>query len=253
MKHVLVPVLSQADIAALPNLIQFLKAQKPRAVVILSNPSLGVTAEDATRDIDKQISDLEQAETAAAQRKDYPGAQQFRTQVEEAKMKRQDVLRDGWKSVPLETRQKAYSPFVEPFAQLAPTYVRHVILPEDSEDLLVTLAGMRTTWPDCLPAGQFAIVHPQSVGEQKATFSSTDDWKRAVETVKDTVSLAPKVVTAPKVTEAPLDPREARKKELSTQYMKMVKVAKEYGITVQKGKAGEAVELILAKEFPAAA
>jgi hypothetical protein len=251
MKHVLVPVLSPADIAALPNLIHFLKVQTPRAVVVLSNPSLGVTAEDATRDIDKQIADLEKAETEAAQRKDYPGAQQFRTQVEEAKMKRQDVLRDGWKSVPLEARHKAYDSFVGQFSQLAPAYVRHMILPEDSEDILVTLAGMRTTWPDCLPAGQFAIVQPQSVGTE--VFSRIKDLGNASNPVKEAISQPPKVVTAPKAPEAPLDQRETRKKELSTQYMKMVKVAKQHNIEVQKGKAGEAIEAILAKEFPAAA
>src|SRR5690606_9628296 len=118
------------------NLVNYLKTQQPNAVVVVSAPSVGIAAEDATRDIDKRISELEQAESAAAARKDYAGAQQFSTQVEEAKLSRQEVLRNGWKSVPQAQREQAYAKLVEPFSALPPAHVRHLVLREDPENPL---------------------------------------------------------------------------------------------------------------------
>lgn len=235
MKAILVPVMSAADVPAIPNLVKYLKAQGPEAVVVVSAPSVGIAAEDATKEVDKRIAELSQAETAAAARKDYAGAQQFATQVEEAKLSRQEILRNGWKSVPQPQREQSYAKLVEPFAALAPAHVRHRVLVEDPENPLAAIAGMNGNWPDCLPKSEFAIVFPRSVGGR----GITEVVIQASDKKLDSGS------------SKPVDPKEARRKELG-RYFTMKKAAETHGIPYEGRKSVEVVADILKKEGLAA-
>lgn len=249
MKHVLVPLLTSADVAAIPTVVSYLKSVSPLAVVIVNNPSLGISAENATAEVDKQIKDLESAENAAVARKDYPAAAQFQQKIEDAKMKRQDVLREGWKKVSESHRFDAYDKLVAPFSVLDPSHVRYIPLTEDItyDTLLVTLANMGTLWPDCLPKEEFALVTPRSIAvkTQAPVAVATSEPERRVET-------APKPHKVEKV--VPEDPKEARRLALKPHFT-LMKVAKIHGFNIEeyKGRSPELVELILAKEFPAAA
>jgi hypothetical protein len=251
MNHVLVSVLTPRDIECLPNVVNFLQTQKPLTVVIAHNPSLKITSADATREVDKEISDLEKAKADAAAREDYPAAAEFKAKIEDSKMKRQDVLRNGWKSTPESERQRAYATFVDQFGVLRnpqgeETYVESIALIEDTDHkgLLRALLELGTAWPNALPYGNWAFLHPQTVREA----SKTQDSKPP-----EAVSPAPNVQTPPKAQKAPpADPREARKVELM-RYMKMKSEAKKYGISIEGRKTVDVVEEILAKEFPVAA
>lgn len=245
MEHILVPILTPEDIAAIPRVVEYIQSVKPLAVVVLNNPSLGIAPADATAKIDAQMADLEESKKQAVAREDYEGAAQFRKLIEDKKMERQDVLRDGWKSVPQDKRMQSYDQFVQPF--VAPWHVRQIVLQEDAgyDNLLHTLANMSSNWPNCLPPGQFSLVYPRSIGPKKSTPQPVQ-----------TVSTPKRVETTPKASKRPveanLSPREARRKELS-KYMKLVKVAKDYNITIEKGQSSKAVEAVLAIEFPEAA
>lgn len=244
MQHILVPLLTPEDVAAIPKVVEHIQSVKPLAVVVIHNPSLGITPAEATAKIDKELSDLENSKKQAIAREDFEGAATFKRMIEDKKLERQDALRDGWKSVPQERRMQSYEPLVQPF--VAPWLVRQIVLQEDAsyDNLLNTLANMSSNWPDCLPQGRFAILYPRSIGPKKTTPQPVQ-----------AVSPSPRVETAPKASKPPveanLSPREARKKELS-KYMKLVKVAKDYNITIEKGKSSEAVEKVLAIEFPEA-
>jgi hypothetical protein len=245
MKHVLVPVLSPEDVTALPNVVAFLQQVKPLAVVVMNNPSVGVSPEDATKAVDAKIAQLEQAKKDAVAREDFPAASSFKEDIEAAKMDRQTALREGWKTIPQEQRIAAYDRYVTQFGALAPTHVRSITLQEDAttETLLNTLANLGKVWPDCLPQGEWSLVYPRSVST--ARISTPTGPATASQP-------APKVNTAPPAPKAPVEPKEARRTELK-KYMKMRSVAKGYGIQVEGRKTTDVIEEILAKEFAVAA
>jgi len=249
--HVLVPVFTQADVAAVPETVRLLRLLKPLAVVVVNNPSIGVTAETATQEVDKQIADLERAKTEAASREDFDSAKEFRRQAEDARMKRVDILREGWKQVSPEARGQTYDKlFVDEFTKvLGPlgVYVANLPLTEDAtpENLLSTLANFGTAWPKCLPHSQYAIIWPQSVTPITVPVAAPEP-----------VSTPPKVVATPKPSKAPVtapvDAREARAKKLK-QYFTLKQAAQTHGISME-GRLGADVRAeILAIEFPEAA
>lgn len=248
MKHVLVPVLSTSDISAIPETIKFLRLLSPASIVVVNNPSVGITSESATAAIDKQIADLEKAESEAAARRDYPGAQQFHEQTEDARMQRTDILRDGWKSVPQEDRNAVYDKlFMDSFQGF--NFTQNITLPEDStpEDLLSVLANLGTAWPDCLPHSEWSLVFPRSVTPITMPTQAPDslrDWKK----VSDTV-VAQKAPESAPVANAPT-PREAREKQLR-QFFSLKKAAAQHGISMEGRSTKDVIEEVLAKEFAA--
>lgn len=237
MKHVIVPILSQEDISAIPNVVSFLKALKPETVVVLNNPSLGITPESATAEVDKKLADLEKAKAEAVNREDFPAAHQYKEKIEAAKMERQDALRNGWKSMPETKRFEAYDRMMHPFSELDPTRVDYTVLAEDIDydTLPVTLANMGRGWPATLPKNKWSLVSPQGVGSLP-----TPQALQAVPIVG-------KANTAPKAETPVLEPREARKKHLM-KYMAMKKAADQHGIAWQGRKTVDVVEEILEKE-----
>jgi hypothetical protein len=251
MKHVLVSALTQKDLECLPNVVRFLQAQKPLTVVVVHNPSLTITSATATQEVDKEIADLERAKADAAAREDYPAAAEFKAKIEDAKMKRQDVLRNGWKSVSEAERLRSYSTFMDQFKAIQnpegeEAYVESVALIEDTDHqgLLRSLIDLGGAWPKALPWGNWAFLHPQTLREGVVALDSKPP---------EAVSPAPRVQTPPPTKKAPpADPREARKAELM-RYMKMKAEAKKHGISIEGRKTVDVVEEILAKEFPVAA
>jgi hypothetical protein len=243
MKHILVPLLTAADLTNLEALVAYLKSLQPASVVILHNPSLGVSAENVTNEVDQQIRDLEKAKNDAKERDDFPAAARFVDEIEAAKMKRADVLRDGWQSVPAEERERAYRNFVVPFVKLDPAYVEQITLSEDTthENLLVTLANMGKTWPACLPHGRWSLI-PAS----------------------DVPAAASAPAPAPVPTAAPDPKAEKKAAEIPTDaagradyyrrfYMSMKKAAKDLGVPIDGRPKEEVIADIINKEFPVAA
>lgn len=249
MKRVLVPVLTAEDAAALPLLADHLASVKPEVVVVINNPSVGVTNQDLTATIDKQILEVERSKQEATAREDFDAAKNWKGRLEELKMDRQTLLREGWKKVSDEVRFAAYDKFLEVLkAKLGPlgTTIQNIPLSEDStyETLFLTLSTLQKVWGNLLPEGRFSLVYPQSAP------------KLASSKPPEAVSPNPKVEAAPKPSKpavvAPLDPREARSKELS-RYMKLKAVAKEKGISMEGRPWTEVRDEILAQEFPVAA
>lgn len=239
MQHILVPILTEEDVKASARVAEFIKTCNPLAVVVMNNPSLGIAPKDITAKIDKDLSDLESSKAQAVSREDFEGASTFKRQIEDKKMERLDVLRNGWKSVPEAARFAAYDELLKPF--LAPWHVRNTVLPDDTdhESLLRVLANQKL--PDCLPPGRFSIVTPRSIGVNQATPQPV----QAVQTPK-------RVETAPKPQKAAVEPvtRESRKTELLRWYMKMKNAAQTHGIEISGVPKEQVVDAILAREFP---
>lgn len=238
MKSILVPIMSAADVAAIPNLVKYLKVQSPTAVVVLCAPSVGITSEDATKEVDERISRLQRAKKEAADREDYAGAEQYKQQIEEAKLSRQELLRNGWKSVSQDQRDKAYAKLDEHFRVLNTTHVRRRVLVEDPENPIAAIGALLNdkSWPDCLPKDAFSIVLPRSVGEVKTFTGQTAD--KAIPEPSKTVNQTVEV-----------DPKESRRKELG-RYFAMKKAAEHHNIPYEGRKSADVVADILAKEFP---
>lgn len=282
MRHVLVPVLTPQDAEALPNLVQYLAAQKPLAVVVMHNPSLGVTGESATKDVDAKIAATEKAESDAAARKDYPAAEQFRQQLEGLKLERQDVLREGWRKVSPEARDKAYSetilkPFVAAFETSNTTHVRQITLLEDvpNENLFMTLANMGKAWPNCLPMGDFAVMYPRTIPPPEPTLYVSPDRIRPQPLPEPTVTIpSPSEAsggtsTLPTKQKAVAKPVKAKKQASATTsvpdtregkaeyyrrfHLSLKKAAKDLGVPTEGRSKEDVAQDVLDRQFPVAA
>jgi hypothetical protein len=253
MKRVLVPVLTSEDIAALPALAAYLASVRPEYVVVLNNPSVGVTAETLTAEIDKQLADLEKSKADAVAREDFEGAKGWKVRIEETKMERTTLLRDGWKKVPENLRFAAYDKFLEPLkVALGPvgSTVQNIPLSEDTshEELFGTLSQLSRAWIPGLPFGKFVLLPPQGAPELRVP---EPQQAVSVESKVNTPVAPPKAVQKA-IPAVSADPREARAKELS-RFMKLKAVAKEKGISMTDRPWQEVREEILALEFPVAA
>jgi len=247
MKHILVPLLVAADLLNLKALVAYLKAIQPLSVVVLHNPSLGVSAENVTNEVDQQIAELTKAKNDAKERDDFAAAGRFVDEIEAAKMKRADILRDGWNSVPVEERERAYRNFIVEFVSLDPVYVEQVTLTEDTthDNLLVTLANMGNSWPACLPSGRWSIVSPHGIPDVSPS------WKTQPAPVPAPVA-APAKAEEKKPVEIPTD-ASGRADYYRRFYMSMKKAAKELNVPMDGRPKEEVIADIIAKEFPKAA
>lgn len=165
--NLILPIFNDTDAAASGKVVPFLKSLKPQRVWLILAPSVGVTAKDATKDIDARIARLEQDKNAAVGREDFAAASQFKQQIEDAKTERDNALRDGWRSVPTAQRDAAYDKVAAPYGELGQVgaAVQMTILSEDfaNDNLLGMLNSLRPQWPAEIPHGEYALVWPQSV------------------------------------------------------------------------------------------
>lgn len=226
---------------------------RPEYVVVLNNPSVGVTAETLTAEIDKQLADLEKSKADAVAREDFEGAKGWKVRIEETKMERTTLLRDGWKKVPENLRFAAYDKFLEPLkVALGPvgSTVQNIPLSEDTshEELFGTLSQLSRAWIPGLPFGKFVLLPPQSAPELR---SEKPPQAVSVESKANTPVAAPKAVQKA-LPPAPFNPREVRDKELR-KFMKLKAVAKQRGVSMEGRTSNEVREEILALEFPVAA
>ena len=253
MNRVLVPILTADDLPNLPILASALAELRPEVVVILNSPSVGVTASDLTAEIDKQIEKLEQSKLDATAREDFDAAKAWKGQIEERKMDRQSLLRDGWKQVSADARQSAYDtaiihPLREKLEPLGVT-IQQAALPEDSthEDFHGTMANLVRNWPfESLPLGKFSTIPPRST------------FRKAIVAAPQPISSESKGTTAPKppkaqkTVSAPLT-RDEKREFYRKYFMAFRKSAKELGLNIVGQDKNSVIELILDRDFPAAA
>jgi hypothetical protein len=253
MNNILIPVFTDEDAKALPKVANYLRSVKPKSVVVIHNPSVGINSASATEAVDKKIADLEKAKSDAIAREDFAAADRFKRQVEDEKVGRGDVLRSGWKSVSEADRAKVYEQMNKPLLDAAETLgfrFAGITLLEDQppENLFITLANFGRAWPTSLPHGKFSLIWPQDAPEN------------ASPVVQEAVSPDPKVNTAPvaqkvekkaveKTPESIPSDREGRIKHYRQRYMLMKKKAGEYGIEISGRDSGLVAAEIVDREL----
>lgn len=249
MNNILIPVFTDDDAKALPNVVTFLKGVKPKVVIVIHNPSVGINSASATAVVDAKINDLKKAKGDAITREDFAAAEKYKRQIEDATLERGDVLRTGWKSIPEASRNAIYDKMNEPMvgaAQEMGTRFTAIQLLEDqpAENLFITLANFGRAWPDSLPHGNFSIIWPQNVPVN------------AVSAAQEAASPAPRVTTAPVVKKSavapPLSPRAAREKQLK-QFFTLKKAALSHGVPIEGRLSKDILGDVIAKEFGAVA
>lgn len=254
MKHVLVPFLTPDDVSASAKVVTQLKAARPISVVVLNNPSLGVSPEGATAKIDKDIADLERAKSEAVAREDFEGAKAFKSQIEDKKTERQDAMRTGWKAVPMEERYRAYDKLVQPFADAfngTGVYVENIVLEEDTsyEMLFSSLTLMKARWPQCLPEGEWSLLFPQDASEPVSSTPAHPVQAVSPALRVETAKPATKAQkSAPAKPAAPSTPDELRE-YYRKYFMSLKKDAKAASLTLTSENKTQVIEELVSLRF----
>lgn len=259
MKQAVVPILSHEDAKLIPETIAHLKAVRAQIVLVVINPSAALDVAEFAKDVDKSIADMEQAKKEASSREDFAAAQQFKDQIEDAKMNRATSIAQGIRKVPKAKLTEAVEAMAAQFDGAA-TNVHHFTPAVDMDDFHQKLPRLHEKFT-FLTAGGYSLIAPQSCDMQNFCLPDfVGVHAQAVSTTltepQKAVSPAPKVQTAPPTPKAPVaaptDPKEAYRLELK-RYMKLKSEAKKFGVQLEGRKSAEVAEEVFSLKFPVAA
>lgn len=165
MNKVILLILNDEDVAAIPTAIPRLKALAPEGIWIIHNPHLGVTDEKIVQGFDKEITLLNQSIKDAIGREDYDAAKSYKTARESKEMDRLLALREGWKKAPVEKLQEAYAKFLSPFDRTVAANILITTLRDSSDprDTFSALHALRAQWPPQLQHGSYIVAWPSSL------------------------------------------------------------------------------------------
>jgi len=112
-------LLSEADTANLANAAQRMLTDGTTHVWILASPAVTVSTKEATAAIEEEIAGITKLMDAAANRKDYTGADGYKKQLEAKQLDRAGAISSAYKKVEKEVRDKAFlegplQAFIEP-------------------------------------------------------------------------------------------------------------------------------------------
>lgn len=154
--------------AALATAIPAIRGQYSDVWVVFS-PVVLVDASEVSREYDKTIADITEAEEACARRKDYAGAEQYKQKRDAAVLEKSAKVKTAWKTLAPEAQQKAtdrvFSAFVE--ARPAPSMKISQHPDHFEPDSWVEMVnGLKGIMPPHYTPGSYVVAWPTSLPSQ---------------------------------------------------------------------------------------
>lgn len=235
--------------AALATAIPAIRGQYSDVWVVFS-PVVLVDASEVSREYDKTIADITEAEEACARRKDYAGAEQYKQKRDAAVLEKSAKVKTAWKTLAPEAQQKAtdrvFSAFVE--ARPAPSMKISQHPDHFEPDSWVEMVnGLKGIMPPHYTPGGYVVAWPTSLpimeaqcGPQSTTVPPVTNPDSATVTI--TTPVAPPVARKQPYTTSP------RFRQLMAMHIdELGKIALEKGF-VPSGNKRNIVIAILKKE-----
>jgi hypothetical protein len=254
MRTAIVLALTSADIAALPVAKAELQAAGVERLWIIHSPALGITTDAVSKQFDDRITAIKNSERQAADRGDYDAAKDFREEAEAIALDKSLAVKKGWESVPEADRNAAYDKALAPmldtqaFPNISVTVLREDIQPDG---IFGILQGLLAQWPAAVAHGEYSIVWPKNCTGIRTAEPQEVTQKKEVKAPDPKPEIVK--VKAPTKPQPELPPKEARRKQLFSQYMTMKAVAKQHGIPMEGVAKELVIDSILRIEFPEAA
>jgi hypothetical protein len=168
MSKLLLLVQTEADVQHLDGAAQAILNSAITGVWVVFSPAITVNASEAAAKLDVEIAQLDTAERAAADRKDYTAAAGYKTQREGKELDRQKVLRDAWKNAPAEERQRKTKEIFAPFGDALKAKGLAVKITGhsdhyDRDQWVAMLNSLSGVWFKEFAPGTFVIGWPEAV------------------------------------------------------------------------------------------
>lgn len=267
MKLILL-VQSTEDVEKLLPSAEAIKAAGYTGVWVNHSPAVAVNQKEAAAQFDKEIDELQAAEAASASRGDYEAAKGYKVSREGKILDRAKALRDAWKGMSSEDREKRITEIFEPFVKaLNPdggnaisTKVTEHSDHYDPAQWVSMLNSLSGAWFTPFVPGSFSIAWPGAIPKTNSiTCYPRPDVATAIEMItgqKVDVRIEGNQLTAtPKETKTQKPTFANRADELTAmRYFTLKKVADPLGVSMPKGKPlATVVQEILAAEAAKAA
>lgn len=240
MKTCILAVFDEDDLKAVPNALEFFRRVGLEQLMVVHNPSLGLKGV-VTANYDSRIRELETAVNQAKQRDDFLAAQNYKEELEGAKSDRDLAIREGWTKVPQNEREAIYKRI---FGNIGTDAVFCLNENMRHDQLFAAMNGFVEVWPKDVLHGEYSIVWPKSIPQQKPV-------ETTLIRVSDT-TLKPKT-TAPKPHIDDSTPEGRRQALIASRFGGVKSACKRHGIDTTGHSMNSLIEQIIAKEFPAVA
>lgn len=255
MKLILL-VQSTEDVEKLVQSAEAIKAAGYTGVWVNHSPAVAVNQKESAAQFDKEIAELQSAETASASRGDYEAAKGYKSSREGKILDRAKALRDAWKGMSSEDREKRINEIFGPFVKaLNPdggdsisTKVTEHSDHYDPAQWVSMLNSLSGAWFKPFVPGSFSIAWPGAIPANRMPVAKSIAAATVLTASKalDAISKIP--------SEAPVL-KTSRAEELSAmRYFTLKKVADPLGVAMPKGKPlATVVQEVLAAEAAKAA
>ncbi len=271
MSKLILLIHNQSDIDSIPAAAQAIVDHGYKGVWVLHSPAIAVDQATAAAKYDKEIADLQAAESAAAGRGDYNAASEHQLARRGKELERGTALAGSWKAIPEDARIAAYQAKLEP---LRAAFTKHKIdakvnamqdhfEPKDWQGMLNTLTGawfkpftpgsFSIAWPGSIPALPQAVKIPivQETPSIAAQAIKTTDAVIALIPEARVLIPKPKPAKSKPAPEAAATTLDARRSQLTSMpYFTRRSVAAGLDIDVKGKNTTTIVNEILTKEFP---
>jgi hypothetical protein len=249
MSKLLLLVQTEADVQHLDGAAQAILNSAITGVWVVFSPAITVNASEAAAKLDVEIAQLDTAERAAADRKDYTAAAGYKTQREGKELDRQKVLRDAWKNAPAEERQRKTKEIFAPFGDALKAKGLAVRITNhsdhyDREQWVAMLNSLSGVWDKNLTSGGFLVAWPEAVETM-----IPKDWAQITKEVfKTSGPVVRQEIPTEVVTKVDQEPKSRRDELTSMKYFTLVGAAKKAGVDPTGKKGPQIIEEILAAE-----
>ncbi len=234
---VIIPILSDADLAALPAAISHLKSQKAEGFWILHSPAICLSTPDGLKEIDQEIAALKSAKEAASRRDDFPAAQSYKEQIDAKILDKDALVRGAHKSLPESVRAPLYAKALEVATKSGMPGIVDC-LPDviEASEVFKLLDNLTARWPEQFEHGDFVMA-----------------WPRALAGAVPAPVAAPAEPVAPRIPKPP-KPVLTRAEELrESRFGGVRSTAQKLGVFEDGVKMDVLIERIIAKENEAKA
>lgn len=255
--NLLLLVQNQAQVEKLNEAAGAIRRGGFTGVWAVHSPAVATKESESAKQFDKEIAELEKAESDAAGRRDYDAAKGYRASRDGKVLERAKFIRDAWKSIDADDRKATYQSIFLPFMDAVnegldkkiPIKVQTHADHYDPEQWVQMLNSLSGVWFKPFVPGSFMIGWPGAI--------PTAAIAAPVEAVVTPEPAKP--ITAPVVVAVPKKPAPAkvflsREEQLkSLRYFGLAAEAKKAGVDV-KGKKGPQIiaEILAAENQPVA-
>lgn len=249
MKKIVLLMHGDADVAALPKVVEVLTAIRPERIWAIVSPAIVVSSASAEGKIDEQIAALEKHKAQAKERDDFIAAQKFKEQQDGLKLDRAKAVNDAWKALSPEESKAKFSELLAPVqAKLDSAGIKTKFsktldhYPVEQWNNMVN--SFLNGWDKTFPHGSYTVAWARDV----ATWTIGSAQYKGPTITRPTQAKKPQ---SGLLTKKKLDAILSKEQLDSMRYFGLMNLAKKFGVWEDGQKKNVTIQRILDTQKPA--